>query len=204
MLRPAPCARPRPAADQGACLSAHRRPTIRFSDAPRGTCRWCGGAILHASGPKQGRVDARRRWHPDCVAQYNLTDPRELRRLVRKRDREVCRACGLDTGGLRREVRGRGRAKRLRELGFQPRRSLWELDHVVPLIEGGSHDPANLQTLCVPCHRKKSAHETRERARARAVDEPQQEQSTDATLETLLARADAANERARALLEKWA
>jgi hypothetical protein len=120
---------------------------------------------------------------------------------VRKRDRGVCRACGLDTSALRRKVRGRGRAKHLRELGFQPRRSLWELDHVVPLIDGGSHDPANLQTLCVPCHRKKSAHETRERARARAAAEPQQEQSTDLTLETLLARADAANERAEALLE---
>ena len=152
MLRPAPCALPRPAADQGACLSAHRRPAIRFRDAPRGTCRWCGEAILHGSGPKQGRVDARRRWHPDCVAQYNLTDPRELRRLVRKRDRGVCRACGLDTSALRRKVRGLGRATHLRalararvpatvallrcgrgrcraqplrELGFQPRRSLW-------------------------------------------------------------------------------
>ena len=146
----------------------HRRPTIHFSDAPRGTCRWCGELILHPAGEKQGEVDARRRWHPACVEAYEDSDPRELRRRVRKRDRGVCRACGLDTNRLRREVRGRGRASRLRALGFQPRRSLWELDHVIPLIDGGSHHASNLQTLCVPCHREKSAEETRARARSKA------------------------------------
>jgi len=52
---------------------------------------------------------------------------------------------------------------RMRKQGFVPRRSLWELDHKVPLIDGGTHDLSNLQTLCVPCHRKKSALEQRER-----------------------------------------
>ena len=45
----------------------------------------------------------------------------------------------------------------LRERGFVPRRSLWELDHIVPLVDGGSHDPSNLQTLCTPCHAKETA-----------------------------------------------
>ena len=232
-------------------MSAHRRPTIRFSDASRGTCRWCGEEILHGPGPKEGRVDYRRRWHPDCVSEYNLTDPREMRRRIRRRDRGVCRACGLDTNALRRELRGKGRTKRLRELGFLPRRSLWELDHVVPLIGGGSHEASNLQTLCVPCHRQKSAAETRERARARATELPQEAhetaprsarksaeekaetvgksagrtvrkksekaaeempqrastsarilESADLALEALLARADAANARVKAFLEK--
>jgi hypothetical protein len=48
--------------------------------------------------------------------------------------------------------------------GFVPRRSLWELDHKIPLIDGGTHDLSNLQTLCAPCHRKKSAREHSERA----------------------------------------
>jgi 5-methylcytosine-specific restriction endonuclease McrA len=145
-------------------------------------------------------VDYRRRWHPDCVATYEATDPRELRRHVRKRDRGICRACGLDTLALKRKIQGRGRARRLRELGFHPRRSLWELDHVVPLIEGGSHDADNLQTLCVPCHRTKTASEARERAARRASDREVEERvSAESVLDALLARADRANAR----LEAW-
>jgi 5-methylcytosine-specific restriction endonuclease McrA len=174
---------------------AHRRPAIRFSDAPRGTCRWCGEPIRYPSGPKQGDLDRRRRWHPACVDAYLASDPREQRRLARKRDRGVCRACGLDTRRLDRETRGRERAKRLRALGFHPRRSLWELDHVLPLVEGGGHDLANLQTLCVPCHRRKSALESRERARSLAG-----EGRLEGELDELLHRADVANARVAAFL----
>lgn len=38
-----------------------------------------------------------------------------------------------------------------------------EVDHVVPLAIGGSNDSANLQYLCVPCHRLKSEREEKER-----------------------------------------
>jgi 5-methylcytosine-specific restriction endonuclease McrA len=75
--------------------------------------------------------------------------------------------CGVDTYAFRRSVNGRGMYAKLRARGFVPRRSLWELDHIVPLIEGGSHDLVNLQTLCFPCHRSKSAEESRERAARR-------------------------------------
>lgn len=177
----------------------HRRPTIQFSDAPRGTCRWCGETILYGAGDKQGRVDLRRRWHPACVDEYNASDPRELRRLVRKRDRGVCAACGLDTHALRREVRGKGRTAKLRELGFKRRGSLWELDHIVPLIEGGGHELANLQTLCVPCHRAKSAQETRARACARADDDAE---AQGRELDRLLDRIDGANARLTELLNE--
>lgn len=55
-------------------------------------------------------------------------------------------------------------AKALRERGFVPRRSLWEVDHIVPLIDGGSHAIENLQTLCTPCHKQKTAAEATARA----------------------------------------
>lgn len=152
-------------------MSDHRRPPILFSDAERGRCRWCGETILHESGPKQGQVNRRRRWHPQCVEAYDASDPREARRRVRRRDRTVCAHCRLDTNALRRRVRGRGRTRILREKGFVPRRSLWELDHIVPLVDGGTHDLDNLQTLCTPCHKKKTAAEARERAmHSRAAD----------------------------------
>jgi hypothetical protein len=39
-----------------------------------------------------------------------------------------------------------------------PQRSAWEVDHVVPVSEGGAwFDKYNLKLLCVPCHRIKTA-----------------------------------------------
>jgi hypothetical protein len=39
-----------------------------------------------------------------------------------------------------------------------PRRSAWEVDHIKPVSEGGEYfEKSNLQTLCVPCHRIKTA-----------------------------------------------
>jgi 5-methylcytosine-specific restriction endonuclease McrA len=205
-------------------VTAHRRPQIPFSDAPQGTCRWCGDPILHESGPLRGEPNRRRRWHPACVDLYNVSDPREARRLVRKRDKTVCAACGVNTNKLRRELRtqaakdsdktqakdrnkaskgaGKKRAgaktrrqspaagkrastlgltRLLRERGFKTRKSLWELDHIVPLIDGGGHGLDNLQTLCTPCHKAKTIREARERAARRALGQVDEGPVTTAT-----------------------
>lgn len=180
-------------------MAEHRRPAIPFTDAPRGSCRWCGKVILHDSGEKKGEPNLRRRWHPTCVDTYNATDPRELRRRARRRDRGVCAVCRLDTYALKRRLKGPGMRARLRERGFVPGRSLWELDHIVPLIEGGGHELANLQTLCVPCHRAKSAQETRARACARADDDAE---AQGRELDRLLDRIDGANARLTELLNE--
>ena len=91
----------------------HRRPEIRFSDAPQGVCRWCGEDILVESGENKGSINRRRRWHPNCVDTYNESDPREARRRIRKRDRGRCAACEVDTYKVRRELLklGRGRTR---------------------------------------------------------------------------------------------
>lgn len=191
-------------------MAEHRRPAIPFPDAPRGQCRWCGNPILHGRGARRGQPNRRRRWHAGCVEAYNATDPRELRRRVRRRDRGRCALCRLDTYALRRRTRGARQWAELRARGFRRRRSLWELDHVVPLIDGGSHELSNLQTLCVPCHREKSASESRERARRRAPprardprpgarSEPPE--PLERELDRLLERVDTANARALAALE---
>lgn len=31
---------------------------------------------------------------------------------------------------------------------------LWEADHIVPVVEGGTHAQVNLRTLCHPCHKQ--------------------------------------------------
>lgn len=38
-----------------------------------------------------------------------------------------------------------------------------EVDHVVPLWEGGKDDPSNFQSLCRPHHKAKSAEEAKRR-----------------------------------------
>jgi 5-methylcytosine-specific restriction enzyme A len=51
---------------------------------------------------------------------------------------------------------------------WDPRRSLWECDHRVPVWEGGgSAGLDGLQTLCRWCHRAKTAEEAKRRARRR-------------------------------------
>jgi 5-methylcytosine-specific restriction endonuclease McrA len=147
-------------------MTTHRRPEIPFTDAPRGTCRWCGQYIVVESGQREGEVNKRRRWHPACVDIYNVSDPREARRRIRKRDRGHCARCGVDTYKVRREFMKikRGRFDSIRAAGYKPRKSFWELDHIVPLIDDGSHDDDNLQTLCTPCHSAKTAEEASERA----------------------------------------
>lgn len=43
----------------------------------------------------------------------------------------------------------------------------WQNDHIVELVDGGTHTLDNMQTLCIPCHNKKSAKNAGERARVR-------------------------------------
>jgi 5-methylcytosine-specific restriction protein A len=46
-----------------------------------------------------------------------------------------------------------------------------QLDHVVPLAEGGADTDANSVAACVPCHRQKSSREGHA-ARGHNVDRP--------------------------------
>jgi 5-methylcytosine-specific restriction endonuclease McrA len=55
----------------------------------------------------------------------------QLRRRIFARDGHKCKACS----------------------GPPP----LELDHIIPVSKGGSSEPENLQSLCVPCNRKKGA-----------------------------------------------
>ncbi|QIX19544.1 HNH endonuclease [Burkholderia multivorans] len=54
------------------------------------------------------------------------------RRRIRLRDKYVCQKCGI-------AVR------------------VGEVDHIIPLEQGGTNDDGNLHLLCIDCHRKKTA-----------------------------------------------
>lgn len=45
------------------------------------------------------------------------------------------------------------------------------VDHILPVSEGGTDDPANLQSLCAPCHAAKTGTEHRRRALARRLED---------------------------------
>lgn len=71
------------------------------------------------------------------------------RRIAWERDRGLCARCGFH------DDRPDG---------------LWEADHVLPCTDGGAPlDPANIQTLCLPCHREKTTKENADRRDAALV-----------------------------------
>ncbi len=77
----------------------------------------------------------------------------------------MCADCGVDTVGLQNRLVDDvwGWRRQMSFLGFDPGRSLWEVDHILPLSAGGSNLMGNVQTLCQPCHTIKTRAENRVR-----------------------------------------
>ena len=132
----------------------------------RGMCRWCNLEV-----PKR-----RFTFCSDfCVHEWKLrSQPSYLRDHVYKRDKGRCCGCGVDTmAALRALKRSRGakRAELMQHWGFKTRmrKSLWDADHIVPVVEGGGEcDLGNIRTLWVRCHRAATAA-LRERIRKAKV-----------------------------------
>ncbi len=75
------------------------------------------------------------------------------------------RSAALDTEALRKDKRKLDyRARRQFEKEWGGRRSLWDADHIVPVVEGGGEcGLANMRTLCLKCHRAVTADLRRRR-----------------------------------------
>lgn len=116
-------------------------------------CRWCKGVV-------GGR---RRTFCSDaCVHEWRLRSSTSyLRDCVFERDKGVCALCRTDTHRLRRTIMRLPFADRMRELRalqkrgviHRGRKSWWEADHILPVVEGGDSNLENMRTLCIPCHR---------------------------------------------------
>jgi 5-methylcytosine-specific restriction protein A len=127
-----------------------------YRTLPRGSggrclCRWC--ALEVPTGRRTFCSDF-------CVHEWRLrTDPGYLRDQVLERDRGVCWSCSVDTRvveGILKRSRGTTRQRLLNhwDLPRYTGRSLWEADHIIPVVEGGGEcDLSNLRTLCLRCHR---------------------------------------------------
>lgn len=78
-----------------------------------------------------------------------------MRREVKKRDKGVCRLCGLDVvkahrAWTRAKPPATDRTARKRWRAERPR---WEADHIVPVADGGGECGLdNYRLLCRPCH----------------------------------------------------
>ena len=105
----------------------------------KGICRWCGKKII------ENKVHNKRKtWHQDCATDYMIIyHSGEARKHIWKRDKGKCNDCGE-----------------------QCTRRGWDLDHVKPLLEQKGikgnkldwtyYELNNMQTLCRPCHKKKT------------------------------------------------
>jgi 5-methylcytosine-specific restriction endonuclease McrA len=140
-----------------------RRENLPKGPYGRHLCRWCSLEV------PQGRVTFCSAW---CVEEWRLrSDPGYLREKVLERDRGICAGCGIDCLDAQRQLkrlRGAPRLKASLDWGLGPgsRKSLWDADHIVPVVEGGGEcDLENLRTLCLKCHRAATA-ELRKRRRS--------------------------------------
>ncbi len=123
-------------------------------------CRWCSLEV------PPGRLTFCSDW---CVEEWKVrTDPGHLRERVLQRDRGICAMCGLDCIAEFRHIkrlRGFARSKALAQWALRGRKTLWDADHIVPVVEGGGEcDLSNMRTLCLKCHRTRTA-ELRQRLR---------------------------------------
>jgi 5-methylcytosine-specific restriction enzyme A len=129
------------------------RTNLPKGPAGRCLCRWCNLEVPN------GRFTFCSDW---CVEEWKLrSDAGHLRERVLERDRGICALCGLDClaeyNRLRR-LRGSGRVRALAEWQLGSRKSLWDADHIVPVVDGGGEcDLSNIRTLCLKCHRTVTA-----------------------------------------------
>ncbi len=131
------------------------RNTLPKGPNGRNLCRWCNLEV-----PK-GRLTFCSAW---CVEEWRLrSDPGYLREKVLGRDRGICARCGVDCLHAERHLkrlRGAARLRALLDWGLRAgsRKTLWDADHIVPVVEGGGEcDLENIRTLCLKCHRAATA-----------------------------------------------
>ena len=130
----------------------------------RNFCRVCHEEV----GPRRRSV-----CDDECERMFlDLIDPV---RVVEREEKGVCQLCGWDMDRLERILQhakghrmdlDRGHWWKHRADIFMPlglsrsdagRTTIYDYDHIIPIVEGGRHERANLRTLCLPCHKGETA-----------------------------------------------
>lgn len=144
-------------------------------DRSKGQCTWCGQPVGKGRSKWCGEV---------CVEQFKLRcDSAYQRTFVEKRDGMVCRICGRDITAAKQQLR-EGRKAILGDQTLSPdeqRRQVAELeaacgfarlthhevDHIVPVCEGGGLcGPEGLRLTCGTCHAAETKKLSGRRAKA--------------------------------------
>lgn len=147
----------------------------RLLDRRKGECTWCGSVV-----PKGSRT-----WcSADCVNAFSLRCSSDAQaRHVAQRDGDKCGICGRVIAELEQEFRvawerrreelglaryGSWKAeKEFREQYGIGQRNWREVDHIIPVVEGGGLcGPENLRLLCGRCHGKETARLRKRLAKA--------------------------------------
>ncbi len=104
----------------------YRRGKINYKIRLNGYCTWCNIEVLK---PK-------RNWcGKECVEKYNLTQPKHLKKIIKKRDKAFCKLCNKKCS----------------------KKSEFDLDHIIPIsMQGHPFDLNNLRILCIECHKKET------------------------------------------------
>lgn len=138
------------------------RKPLKDQKGPNGRplCTWCQKEV----------PTGRRTWcSHKCVDQYRMaTDWQYLSSKIYERDKGICQSCGVDTKEIREQLnRDQKEMKERREWPCYPKgyfRRTYDIDHIIPVEDGGKSIMENLQTLCVACHKKKTAEQARNKA----------------------------------------
>lgn len=104
----------------------------------RKLCCWCAQEV------PRGRRNWCSREHQDAF--YRVWTWQALALYVHQRAGERCERCGSDHPGWRQSQRWPNATQCY--LVKMP----WQCDHIIPVKDGGTDDPANLRNLCHPCH----------------------------------------------------
>ena len=115
-------------------------PTRMVGPNRRPLCKWCKAEV-----PPRRRAWCSR----ECADKFErVWNWEAMRRYVKSRDQLTCQRCQTKDPAIPESRTSRR---------YDP----WDVDHIVPLTEGGTDDPANLRLLCIPCH-VDVGHEQRE------------------------------------------
>lgn len=109
---------------------------------PAKPCLYPGCGVLVRDGTSRCEKHKAKGWERPVIAPTTTQrgygwDWQQLRKQILKRDEGLCQPC---------EKRGRFTLAR-------------DVDHIVSKANGGTDDPSNLQAICLPCHKAKTAAE---------------------------------------------
>lgn len=152
-----------------------QRGVLKQERQVKGHCRWCGDEI--PKGTRRTSYCSAQCYH-DCWLRISWST---MRNHITKRD-ERCRLCGnhsykalhrygyelvsapvYDGGRMIKE----GQYARFTAIEVD-----WHVDHIKPVIEGGTDDPENLRLLCGQCHKRITREWHGERAAKRRQSLP--------------------------------